>query len=171
MVLAVDFSGLHVWADALATILLIELCVVLLIIAALMAVLAFGARWVQMHVVPLLNTTVPVAKSALQVTNQSTDKVVQGVAEVYGVRSAVVTAARVMLFGKDGARRAGVSQPAAGAIVSPPTEAPASPMVLTPRPTPPAAGRVGPTERRSEPPTPEPRQPSQPYDNMAAHAS
>lgn len=171
MVLAVDFSGLNVWTDALATILLLELCVLLLIIAALILVLALGARWLQMHVVPVLNTTVPVAKQALEVTNQSTDRVVHGVAEVYGIRSAVETAARIILFGKDGARRTSGSTSTSQTVASPPAEVHATPSQVETR-TSPVVGRIGPSIRRTLPQTADsdPRQPSQPYDNMAAHA-
>lgn len=95
MVIAVDFSGLHVWAQALAVILLLELCVLLLLVAALTFLLAFGARWLQMHVIPVLNATVPRAKQALELTNQGTERVVRGVAEVHGWRSAIETALRV----------------------------------------------------------------------------
>lgn len=168
MVLAVDFSGLNVWADAAASILLLELCVLLLIIAALILMLALAARWVQMHVVPLLNTTVPVAKQALEVTNQSTDRVVHGVAEVHGIRSALETAARIMVFGKDGPRRSAESQRPAAAS-SPPPEALAARTAATLGAA--TEGHVGPAERRTPPPTTDPRRPNQPYDNTAAHAS
>jgi hypothetical protein len=169
MVLAVDFSGLNAWADALATILLIELCVLLLLIAALMLVLALGARWLQMHVVPLLNTTVPVAKQALEVANQSTDRVVHGVAEVYGVRRAVETATRILLFGKDGGSKAQVSSQVTQAAASAPTETTANPTV-EPRRTAPRARRSGSPERRTPPLGLEPGQASQPHDDVAAHA-
>jgi hypothetical protein len=169
MALAVDFSGLNAWADAMATILLIELCVLLLIIAALLAVLAYGARWLQQHVLPLLNTTVPVARQALDVTNQSTDRVVRGVAEVYGIRSALDTAARVVLYGKDGNRPALRAEQAAGAQVGT-SQVQAATQLTTPRQPTRQSGSAAPAERRA-PPATEPRQPDQPFDNMTANAS
>ena len=175
MVEAVDFSGLHAWADAMGTILLLELCVLLLIVAVLMFVLALGARWLQMHVVPLLNATVPKARQALDVAQQSSDRVVHGVAEVYGVRRAIETATRILFFGKQGIpsergqRVAEVPTPQpTGASAAPTVPTSGSPFTVT---------RPSPTERSTPAPAPEPRepreprQPGQPYDNMAAHAS
>lgn len=106
MVIAADFSGLHIWAQALAVILLLELCVLLVIVAALTFMLAFGARWLQMHVIPLLNATVPRAKQALELTTQGTDRVVRGVAVVHGWRSGLEAAIRV-LFQERGEAGAG----------------------------------------------------------------
>jgi hypothetical protein len=169
MVLAVDFSGLSAWADVMATILLLELCVLLAIIAVLIGVLAYGARWIQMHVVPLLNNTVPVANQALQVTNQSTDRVVRGVAEVYGLQSAVETAGRVLLFGKNGARQTTRAQSALQSTALNPAQPTATPSAGSQRPRG-ATGYVGPADPHAQAPIPEPRQPDHSYDNMAPNA-
>ena len=91
---------LRALSDAAAVILLLELTVLLVIVAVLIFVLAFGARWLQMHVVPVLNTAVPAANRALEATNQSTDRVVHGVAEVYGIRRGLETALQILLFGR-----------------------------------------------------------------------
>ena len=91
---------LRALTDAAAVILLLELTVLLLIVGVLIFVLAFGARWLQMHVVPVLNTAVPAANQALEVANQGTDRVVHGVAEVYGIRRGLETALQVLLFGR-----------------------------------------------------------------------
>lgn len=114
MVIAVDFSGLHVWAQALAVILLLELCVLLVLMAALTFLLAFGARWLQMHVIPLLNASVPRAQQALELTNQGTDRVVRGVAVVHGWRRGLEAGLRVFFQNADEMRSPQVqSQPAA----------------------------------------------------------
>jgi hypothetical protein len=147
MVIAADFSGLRAWADALASILLLELIVLLLIVTALMFVLVMAARWLQMHVVPLLNTTVPAAKQALDATNDGTDRVVRGVAEVYGIRRAAETALQVMLFGPDATRGVATTRSAGVAPVSPPerptAESPTAPPAAS-RPLPPAVERTPP---------------------------
>jgi hypothetical protein len=105
MVEAADFSGLQAWADAMAVILLLELCVLLVMVAVLVGVLAYAARWLQMHVLPVLNTTVPVARTALEKADEGTDVVVRGVAEVYGIRRALETGLRVLVYGREGAAR------------------------------------------------------------------
>jgi hypothetical protein len=170
MVFAVDFSGLHAWAQAAASILLLELCVLLLMMVALMGLLLFAARWLQMQVVPLLNRTVPAANQALEVANEGSERVVRGVAEVYGVRRAIETGLRVMLFGHDTSNplidmpRAG-SAPTANATPADTREmaegAPAA--ARTPRATEP---RVARTQRASS----STRAPDRGVDDMAAHA-
>lgn len=147
MVIAADISGLRAWADAMASILLIELTIVLLIVTALMFVLVLAARWLQMHVVPLLNSTVPAAKQALDATNDGTDRVVRGVAEVYGIRRAAETALQVMLFGPGSTRHVANVRSGGLAPVSPPehptTESPTAPPAAS-RPQPPAVERTPP---------------------------
>lgn len=155
MVIATDFPALRAWADALASILLIELSVLLLIITALMFILFMAARWFQMHVIPLLNTTIPAARQALDATNSGTDRVVRGVAEVYGLRRAAETAVQIMLFGREATRPGAHARGAAGAPMAPPerpaaqgtraaSEPPTAPS-STLRPSPPPAGQPAPS--------------------------
>ena len=107
---AVPPAWLRALTDAAAVLLLIELMVLLLIVAALIGALAFGARWLQMHVVPVLNATVPRAKQAMNVANQGTERVIRGVAEVYGIRKALETGVQILLRGRQGAGTAQLAQ-------------------------------------------------------------
>ncbi|HEV7129210.1 MAG TPA: hypothetical protein VGN32_17390 [Ktedonobacterales bacterium] len=118
MVLAADIPGLRIWADVAGVLLLLELCVLLLIVTALVFALAFGARWLYAHVIPVLNLAVPKAKQAMDIANQGNDQVVRGIAKVYGFHQAVDTAVRVLLRGRDGARpvpQVPLTEPAASA--------------------------------------------------------
>lgn len=178
MVIAVDFSGLHVWADALAVVLLVELCVLLLIITALVGVLAYGAWWLRANVVPILGEYAPKASQALAVADKSTQQVVRGVAVVYALRRAVETGAAIMLHGKAAVSRDGVSPAgqAAQRAVAETTAAmagaqPSSPVFRAP------AGLVPPAaidERRPMPAIEEerrnPRGPTRGPTNLTAHA-
>lgn len=101
MAIASSFPVLDTWAQALAVVLLLELLVLLLLVAALMFALAFGARWLQTHVIPVLNATVPRAKQALDLASQGNDRVVRGVAEVHGWRSALETGLKVFFQGRE----------------------------------------------------------------------
>ena len=100
MAIASSFPVLDTWAQALAVVLLLELLVLLVLVAALMLVLAIGANWLRSHVIPVLNATVPRAKQALDLANQGTDRVVRGVAEVHGWRSALETGLKVLFQGR-----------------------------------------------------------------------
>jgi hypothetical protein len=178
MVIAVDFSGLHAWAQGLAVLLLLELCLLLLIVTALVGVLAFGAWWLRANVVPLLGEYAPKARQALDVANQGTQQVVRGVAVVYALRRAVETGVDIMLHGKEGMSRGGVSP--AGQVaqraVADTTAAmagaqPSSPVFRAP------PGLVPPAnieERRpllsSEEERREPRGPTRGPTNLTAHA-
>lgn len=183
MVIAVDFSGLHAWAQGAAVLLLLELCLLLLIVTALVGVLAVGAWWLRANVMPVLGEYAPKARQALDVANQGTQQVVRGVAVVYALRRAVETGVDIMLHGKEGASRAGVTP--AGQVaqraVADTTAAmagaqPSSPVFRAP------AGLVPPAtidERRVVPPSDvppreeerrEPRGPTRGPTNLTAHA-
>ncbi len=164
MVIAVDFSGLHAWADAMASILLIELIIMLLMVTALMFVLAMAARWLQMHVVPLLNSTVPAARQALEAADEGTERVIRGVAEVYGIRRAAETALQILLFGREGTRPAANVRSASIAPVSPPEQPAAESSAEAASPTTP------PSTTRPQPSSIEPMPPDRGLDNMAANA-
>jgi hypothetical protein len=88
---------------AASVVLLLELIVLLVIVAALMFVLMYGARWLQTHVVPVLNMVVPRANQALRIASVGSERVVRGVAEVHGIRRAVETGVQVLLRGREGA--------------------------------------------------------------------
>jgi hypothetical protein len=97
---------LHTLGQIAGTILLVELLLVLVIVAALMVGFAVAAVWVHRHVVPVLREYTPRAQQAMSVAQTSSDKVVRGIAEFYGRRQAVETGVRVLLFGKQIVRRA-----------------------------------------------------------------
>jgi hypothetical protein len=98
-------TWLHTLAQIASVLLLIELGLVLIIVCVLMIVLAIGTRWLNTHVVPVLREYGPRAHGAMTVAQQSSDKVVQGVAEFYGRRQQVETSLRVLLFGRKAAER------------------------------------------------------------------
>ncbi len=87
--MATEPGWLRAWADASAVLLLLEVCFALLITTALVFLLAFGARWLRVHVAPALNAATPRARQALRMANVGTERVVRGVAQVYGIRRAV----------------------------------------------------------------------------------
>ena len=97
------------WLDTLGkiagVILGLELLVVVLIICGLMAGFAYAMHWVHQHVVPLAQENAPKILHAMEVTEQNTDRVVHGVAEFYGRRQAFETGLRVLLFGRQSAKR------------------------------------------------------------------
>jgi hypothetical protein len=98
------------WLDTLGkiagVILGLELLVVVLIICGLMVGLAIAMSWVHQHVVPLARENAPKVLRAMDLTEQNTNRVVRGVAEFYGRRQAVQTGLRVLLFGRQSAKRA-----------------------------------------------------------------
>jgi hypothetical protein len=97
---------LHTLGQIAGTILLVELLLVLVIVAALMVGFAVAAVWAHRHVVPVLREYTPRAQQAMSVAQTSSDKVVRGIAEFYGRRQAVETGVRVLLFGKQVVRHA-----------------------------------------------------------------
>jgi hypothetical protein len=86
-------------------VLLIELGLVLLVVAALMVGFAIGAHWVHVHVIPPLKEYTPKAEQAMTIAQRSTERAVQGIAVFFGWRQRVETTARVLLFGRSAARR------------------------------------------------------------------
>lgn len=97
------------WLNTLGQIagvlLLIELGLVLLIVAALMVGFAIGAHWVHVHVMPPLREYTPRAEQAMTIAQRSTERAVQGIAVFFGWRQRIETTARVLLFGRGAARR------------------------------------------------------------------
>jgi len=96
---------LHTLAQIAGVLLLLELGLVLIIVCALMIGMAFGARWLHVHVVPVLREYTPRAQQAMEVTRSSTDRAVTGIAEFYGWRQRVETTLRVLFLGRREATR------------------------------------------------------------------
>ncbi len=97
------------WLDTLGNIagviLTLELIVVLLIVCGLIIGMVVGLRWLNIHIIPVLQDNAPKARQVMQLTETNTNRAVNGIAEFYGRRQAVRTGIRVMLFGKQSARR------------------------------------------------------------------
>src|SRR5579864_6921488 len=125
-------AWLRALTDAAAVLLLLELMVLLLIVTALVFALAFGARWLQIHVVPVLNLTVPRAKQAMNIANQGSERVIRGVAEVYGIRKALETGIQIMLRGRQSPDAALMAQGDSRTPVAEPAGAHARPDTLRP---------------------------------------
>jgi hypothetical protein len=159
-------SWLRAWADASAVLLLLEACVVLVIMVALVFLLAFGARWLRMHVTPVLNEATPRARQALRMADAGTERVARGVAEVYGIRQAVEAGLRALVRGTvvDVLAGAAPATPAPGAAATATSAAPAARATTERQPAP----------ERQRPATPSsaPRQPAGGRDTggMGAHA-
>lgn len=98
-------AWLHTLGQIAGVLLLLELGLALLIVAALMIGLAYGAHWVHVHVMPPLREYAPKAEQAMSVAQRSTDRAVHGIAEFFGWRQRIETTVRVLLFGRGAARR------------------------------------------------------------------
>lgn len=96
---------LHTLGQIAGVLLLLELGLALLIVAALMVGLAIGAYWVHVHVMPPLQQYAPKTLQAMSVAQRGTEKAVQGIAVFFGWRQRIETTARVLLFGRGAARR------------------------------------------------------------------
>lgn len=104
-VIASEPGWLRAAGQAAGTILLVELGLVLIIVAALTAGIAFAMWWLRKHVSPVLSQYAPKAEQAMSVAQKSSERVVNGVAEFYGRRQQVRTTIRVLLFGRQAAQR------------------------------------------------------------------
>lgn len=98
-------AWLHTLGQIAGTILVVELSIALLIVAALAVGIAYGMYWLRQHVIPIISQNTPRVLNAMNVAQQGSDKVVKGVAEFYGRRQAVQTGLRVLLFGSGAAER------------------------------------------------------------------
>jgi hypothetical protein len=138
MVIASEPAWLHAAGQAAGTILLLELGLVLLIVAALMVGFAFAAWWVRSKVVPVFRERAPQVLQAMQTAQQGTDRVVSGVAEFYGRRQQAETTLRVLLFGRQAAERVHEESLVRAAehlqLMSPPEETPGPENGFTPQP-------------------------------------
>lgn len=104
-VIASEPGWLRAAGQAAGTILLLELGLVLIIVAALMVGFAFAAWWLRKHVSPILGQYAPKAEQAMTTAQKSSERVVQGVAEFYGRRQQIRTSIRVLLFGREAAQQ------------------------------------------------------------------
>jgi len=104
MVIA-EAPWLHTLGDIAGVVLIIELSLALLITCALMLAIAYGAFWLHVNVMPLVQNYLPRAQQAMSVTEQSSDSLVKGVAEFYSRRQALETGLRVFLFGRSDVQR------------------------------------------------------------------
>jgi hypothetical protein len=100
VVAVVEPPWLQTLGQISGVILVIELSLALIVTCAFMIGLAIGARWLHVHAIPPLQEYLPRAQQAMNVTERSSDTVVNGIAEFYGRRQAVQTGLRVLLFGK-----------------------------------------------------------------------
>lgn len=98
-------AWLHTLGQIAGTILVVELSIALLIVAALAVGIAYGIYWLRQRVMPILSENAPRVLNAMNVAQQGSEKVVKGVAEFYGRRQAVQTGLRVLLFGRGAAER------------------------------------------------------------------
>jgi hypothetical protein len=99
------------------TLLMIELLIALLIFAALMFGLAYGAWWVSHNVVPVIGQYSEQAQEYIAIAERGSDRVAQGVASLYGARVGIVAGLRAFFMPN---RR---TPPAAPAAPTPPPPA------------------------------------------------
>jgi hypothetical protein len=97
-------SWLHVAGQIAGTVLLIELMVLLVVMAAFTVVLYLGARWVNENFVPLVDQAGDQAQRALAATARGGDRIVRGVADIHGRQEALKAALWTFVLGP-GARR------------------------------------------------------------------
>ncbi len=150
MILA-EPQWLHTLGQAAGTLLMLELCFVLLLVCVIVAALAYGSWWLHRNVMPILSQYGPMAQQYMGIAVQGSDRVVGGVAEFQSRWEALATGARVMIFGTRGARRPlppmSATDGAAGTLA--PGNTPAAPAVpnlpATPNPpqTPQQNGATG----------------------------
>jgi hypothetical protein len=86
MLLAETASPLDGFASAMSVILIFEACIIVLLVAAITLLLAFGLKWLHGHVVPLLQEYVPTVSRALGATDRASGQVVDIVANLYAKR-------------------------------------------------------------------------------------
>ncbi|MGE5333427.1 MAG: hypothetical protein ACM3N4_01890 [Nitrososphaerota archaeon] len=104
MILA-EPQWLRTLGDIAGTLLLLELCFVLLLVCVIVGALAYASWWLHHNVIPVLDQYGDVAQHYMGIARQGSDRVVGSVAEFHGRWEAIATSARVMLFGTRGAGR------------------------------------------------------------------
>jgi hypothetical protein len=111
--MAAEPEWLRIAGQVAGVVLIIELWVVLLIVCALMIGFWLGARWVRMHLVPIVEQYGEQARGALETAVRGGDRIVEGVAELRGRQVAVRAAIATFLLGPGHGYRADGQQPAA----------------------------------------------------------
>jgi len=96
---------LHTLGQIAGTVLMLELCFLLLLVCAIVIALAYASWWLHRNVIPVLDLYGGKAQQYMGIAIQGSDRVVGGVAEFRGRWEAITTGARVMLFGTRGAKR------------------------------------------------------------------
>ena len=96
---------LHTLGQIAGTLLLLELCFVLLLVCVIVGALAYASWWLHHNVIPVLDEYGGKAQHFMGIARQGSDRVVGGVAEFHGRWEAITTGARVMLFGTRNAGR------------------------------------------------------------------
>lgn len=104
MILA-EPQWLRTLGDIAGTLLLLELCFVLLLVCVIVGALAYGSWWLHHNVIPILDQYGGKAQQYMDLTIQGSQRVVTGVAEFHGRWEAIATGARVMFFGTRNAKR------------------------------------------------------------------
>lgn len=97
MMIAETSSPIDGLASAASVLLLIEVFLIVLLLAAIALGLAFGLRWLHTHVTPLLRTNVPRVNRALGATDRTLGQIIDLLADLYGRRRGAERAARVFL--------------------------------------------------------------------------
>jgi hypothetical protein len=88
------------------TLLMLELCFILLLVCVIVGALAYASWWLHSTVIPVLDEYGGRAQQYMGVAVQGSDRVMSGVAEFHGRWEAIATGARVMIFGtRDAGRR------------------------------------------------------------------
>ena len=87
--LAETTSPLDGLASAASVLLIFEACLIIILVAAIMLLFAFGLRWLHAHVLPPLHDALPTIRTALNTTDRTSGRVIDLVAGFYGRRKGV----------------------------------------------------------------------------------
>ncbi len=90
----VEPGWLHTAGQIAGTLLMIELLIALLIFAAMMLGLAYGAWWLRHNVVPVIAQYSEQAQQYIAIAERGGDRVVQGVASFHGARAGIAAGFR-----------------------------------------------------------------------------
>lgn len=94
---------LHTIGQIAGTLLTLELLAALFVILVIAVALAAAAWYLQNKVMPTVNEYTAKANQVMHTAEQSTTRVIQGVAEFHGRTRSIETIIRVLLFGRKGA--------------------------------------------------------------------
>ncbi len=86
----VEPAWLHTAGQIAGTLLMIELLLALLIFAAMMFGLAYGAWWLQSNVLPVIGQYSEQAQQYIAIAERGSERVAYGVASFHGARAGVV---------------------------------------------------------------------------------